>query len=97
MALLFELLADGLLVLLQGVLHLGHLLFIDSYDNIWAARLYLASGRVHRLSSRIHIKFTARKGGELLPKTCDLVVEFTNHSIFRVLINARFVLDMLGT
>ena len=34
-ALFLELLADCFLVLLEGVLHLGHLGLIDSNDNVW--------------------------------------------------------------
>ena len=90
-AFLLELLADDPLVFLQSVLHLSHLCFIDGNDDVRLTRFSWDTW----LSS-LDIDLATGKLGELLSKTCDLVMELSDHSILRVLIDTRLVLDMLG-
>ena len=92
--LFLELLANSELVLLKSVLHLGHLLFIDGHDNI---RGHFTSRHGTTRSTALHIELTATKSSELLSQTCDLVVELPDHSVLGILIDARLILDVLGT
>ena len=89
----FELFADRFLVLLEGVLHLGHLLLVDSKDNIWA--LIAGLSRLTWLSR--HVDLSTWKFSQLSSQIRDLVMELTYHRIFWVLIDTRLILDMLGT
>lgn len=94
LTLLLELLANGELVLLKSILHLCHLLFVDGHDDV---RGHFASDHCATMSTALDIELTTTEGCELFSQTSDLIVELPDHSIFRILIDTGFVLDVLGT
>ena len=89
---LFELLLNGLLVFLDGGLHLGQLLLVDLDDYVWSSGLSWDAWSARLLE----VDITSREGGKLLSQTCNLIVELSNHSVLRVLIDTWLVLDVLG-
>ena len=92
---LFEFLEHGLLLLLQLLFHLAHTVLV-LYLNVLVLLRAAAVAHAHATAGTT-VDFAASHLGQLLTQTGDFVMELADHGVLRVLIDARFVLDLLGS
>lgn len=92
--LLLKLLEDIFLLLLDLVLHLLHLFLVFHKDDLMAGTS--SSARLGLTSASFKVNSASRVLSELLSEAGDLVTEFPDHRVLRILIDLGFILNIFG-
>jgi len=93
--LLFKLLSDIFLLLFNLVLHLLHLFLVLHKDDLVCAGTS-TSTRLGLTSSSFKVNSASRVLGKLLSEASDLVTEFPDHCVLRILVDLGFILNVFG-
>lgn len=94
--LLFKLLFDFELFLFDLVRHLLHFFLIFDVGDTTTASTLAVSTHALGLASLAEVNLATRELGKLFSQATDLVTELPDHSVLRIFINTRLVLNVFG-